>query len=51
MSTLSLHVPHKLDMRRGFSRAAAMILTLLDVFTEAKLRAIAAHEQYPFIDR
>ena len=51
MATLSLQAPHRLHVWPGFSRAAAMILTVLDVFAEAKLRAIAAHKQYPFVDR
>jgi hypothetical protein len=48
MSTLPLRVPH---VWSGFARVGAVITTVLDIFAEAELRAIAAHKRYPFVDR
>jgi hypothetical protein len=45
MSTLLLHAPHASQVRLGFARVSAAIVTVLDVFAEAQLRALAAHKR------
>ena len=45
MSTLQLHAPHVSEVRLSFVRVGAAIVTVLDVFAEAKLRALAAHKR------
>ena len=45
MSTLLLHVPHTSQVRLGFARVGVAIVTVLDVFAEAQLRALAAHKR------
>jgi hypothetical protein len=48
MPTLSLRAPRVLS---GFARVGAAIATVLDVFAEAQLQALAAHKRYPFVER
>ncbi len=45
MSTLLLHAPHASQVRLGFARVGVAIVTVLDVFAEAQLRALAAHKR------
>lgn len=49
MTTLPLRAPQTLPLP-GLARLIAMVLTALDVFTEAQAKARAAHQQYPFAD-
>ncbi len=51
MSTLLLHAPHVSQVRLCFARVGAVLVTVLDVFAEAELRAFAAHKRYPFVKR
>ena len=49
MPTLSLRTPRVLS---GIARVGAVIVTVLDVFAEAQLQALAAHKKlYPFDER
>jgi len=51
MSTLPLHVQDVPTVPRvwsGFARVGAVIGTVLDVFAEAELRAMAAHKRLSF---
>ena len=51
MSTLPLHVqdvPIVPRLWSGFARVGAVIGTVLDVFAEAELRALAAHKRLSF---
>ena len=48
MSTLPLRthdLPHVPNFWSGFARVGAAIVTVLDVFAEAELRAMAAHKR------
>jgi len=49
MSTLPLRALHVPALpTTGFSRAVAVVLSVIDVFAEAKAQANAAHKRYPF---
>lgn len=51
MSTLPLQAPHaQIWPVASFGRVLAVVVTLLDVFTEAQQQARAAHKNYPFAD-
>lgn len=51
MSTLPIRAPQPASLPLGgFGRVASLIATVLDVFTEAQVRARVAHRQYPFAD-
>jgi hypothetical protein len=52
MSTLEIraaHAPKAWLLRRGFARAASVVLTVIEVFSEAQRQAHEAQRRYPFI--
>jgi hypothetical protein len=53
MSTLEIRTATMPKPRRafaGFARIVSIIATVLDVFTEARDQAKAAHQRFPFAD-
>jgi len=52
MSTLPIRAPHLPEVLplTGFGRIVSVLVTVVDVFTEAQQQARAAHKRYPFAD-
>jgi hypothetical protein len=52
MSTLVVRAPHApkvwLPLSSSFARIAAVVLTVIDVFSEAQRQAHEAQQRYPF---
>jgi hypothetical protein len=52
VSTLVVRAPHApkawLLLRSSFARIASIVLTVIDVFTEAQRQVYEAQQRYPF---